>query len=83
MYMYFVTLQSKKKTLSKDISGKISKIIPTDTSYRQEQKSREHWENRSQTQQEQTFSCKQEDEEDEKLDTMDVVRSFINVDALN
>ncbi|XP_024873007.1 uncharacterized protein LOC112455366 [Temnothorax curvispinosus] len=62
----------KRKTLSKDTSGKTSKIIKTDTC-RQEQ-SREYWEDQSQTQHEQMFSCKQEDEEDEKLlDTTDVV----------
>lgn len=73
--VYFVALQSKKKTLSKDTSGKISKVIATDT-YRQEQ-SREHWEEQSQTRQEQTkFPCKREDEEDEKFDTMGVVKSI-------
>jgi len=71
--MYFNILQPKKKTLSKDTNERnISKIIKADT-YRQEQ-SREHWEDRSQMQHEQMFSCKREDEEDEKLlDTTDVV----------
>lgn len=78
-----VALQSKKKTLPKDTSGKISKVIATDTYGQERSREDHHWEDQSQTQPEQTkFSCKQEDEEDEKLDT-GVVGSFINVDALN
>ncbi|XP_018377874.1 PREDICTED: putative methyltransferase NSUN7 [Trachymyrmex cornetzi] len=58
----------KRKT--KD--GKNPKSIKTDV-HRQEQ-SREHWEDQSQTQHEQMFLCKQEDEEDEKLlNTTDIV----------
>ncbi|XP_018393742.1 PREDICTED: uncharacterized protein LOC108772667 [Cyphomyrmex costatus] len=60
----------KRKTLSKD--GKISKSIKTDMP-KQEQ-SRDHWEDQSQTQHEQMFLSKQEDEEDEKLlDTTAIV----------
>ncbi|XP_012059737.1 PREDICTED: uncharacterized protein LOC105622940 [Atta cephalotes] len=60
----------KRKTLSKD--GKIPKSIKTDV-HKQEQ-SREHWEDQSQTQHEQMFLCKREDEEDEKLlDMTDIV----------
>ncbi|XP_036138886.1 uncharacterized protein LOC118644116 [Monomorium pharaonis] len=62
---------AKKKILSKDTSGKVSKMMKDTCKQKQ---SLEHWEDQSQTQHDQILVCKQECEEDEKLsDTTNVI----------